>query len=159
MPQTQYHPASRVDSCDASVEPIVRAEERRPVIEQWDLRDTRPSKALPSMVSDELSGMYFEVYRAPETHLTAILRSGGDWRWHFCTSDGCVEVTSGSYPTETACISAIDILRAGAPATPTCYPSKKAEFGSLLLSFPGSYCRCRRSALKSSPYRASTIRK
>lgn len=93
---------------------IVRAEEKRPVIERWGLLDRRPSKALPPMVSYELSGMYFEVYQVPETHLTAILRSGGDWRWHFCTSDGCVEVTSGSYPTETACISAIDILRGGA---------------------------------------------
>lgn len=66
------------------------------------------------MSFDELSGMYFEVYRVPEAHLTAILRSGGDWQWRLCASDGRVEVTGSSYPTELSCIAAINILRGGA---------------------------------------------
>lgn len=106
--------ALAVDRVTESIEPLEQAEIKVPVIEQWGLRERRPPKSAPPMASRNLNGMYFEVYQVPERHLTAILRSGGDWRWHFCTTDGRVEVTSGSYPTESACISAIDILRGGA---------------------------------------------
>lgn len=99
---------------EQAVEASSLAQDKRSMFEQWSLRDRRVSKALSPLVSDERNGMYFEVYRVPEIHLTAILRSGGDWRWHFCSADGSVEVTSGSYPTEAACISAIDMLRGGA---------------------------------------------
>lgn len=66
------------------------------------------------MVTTNEVAMYFETYQVPETHLTAILRSGGDWRWRLCSSDGQVQVISGSYVTHKACIAAIHILRGSA---------------------------------------------
>jgi len=66
------------------------------------------------MLTAHQVGMYFEIYQVPETHLTAILRGGGDWRWRFCSSDGQVQVTSGSYVSRKACVAAIHILRGGA---------------------------------------------
>ncbi|MET0376445.1 MAG: hypothetical protein ABW128_19600, partial [Rhizorhabdus sp.] len=93
MAEINYIRARSLDSADRSADAVDLAEDGRPLIEQWGLRNRRPPKSLPPIASDELSSMYFEVYRVPETHLTAILRSGGDWRWRFCTSDGCVEAT------------------------------------------------------------------
>jgi uncharacterized protein YegP (UPF0339 family) len=114
LAEIRYEQVPELDGFDLPVSSLTLAEDTRPLIEQWGLRDRRPPKSLPPVASNELSGMYFEVYQVPETHLTAILRSGGDWRWRFCASDGCVEATSGSYATEAACISAIDMLRNGA---------------------------------------------
>lgn len=97
-----------------SVEANSLAEIGLPIMEQWGLRERRPARTLFPPVSNDFGGMYFEAYQVPEVRFTAILRGGGDWRWRFCASDGRVEVTSGSYPSEAACIAAIDILRGGA---------------------------------------------
>lgn len=99
-----------VDNVFSAVDPSDARKDILPVMEQWESRERRPARALFPLVSR----MYFEVYQVPEVAFTAILRGGGEWRWRFCTSAGRVEVTSGSYPTEAACISAIDILREGA---------------------------------------------
>ena len=107
MAENQTCSLLAVGISDSSVETAAAPEMTLPVIEQWGLRSRRPPKALPPLKSDTLSGMYFEVYRVPETHLTSILRSGGGWCWRLCAADGCVEVTSGSYPTEAACVQSI----------------------------------------------------
>lgn len=57
---------------------------------------------------------YFEIYRAERVNLTAILFSGGDWRWRFCASDGKPIASGGGYVTEQACVDAVAALRDGA---------------------------------------------
>lgn len=58
--------------------------------------------------------MYFEVYRTEEVCLTSILRSGGEWRWRFCSSNGAVQASSSAYAKEKDCLAAVDALRSGA---------------------------------------------
>lgn len=84
------------------------------VIEHWGLRSRRGPRPLAAKIVTDHGGMYFEIYQVPEVNLTAILRSGGDWYWSFCSSDGRVQVTSESYASRQACAEAVDILRGGA---------------------------------------------
>ncbi|NML04161.1 DUF1508 domain-containing protein [Sphingomonas sp. G-3-2-10] len=59
---------------------------------------------------------YFEIYRAERVSLTAILFSGGDWRWRFCSASGQSIAVSSGYASQRACEAAVSALRSGAGA-------------------------------------------
>lgn len=73
-----------------------------------------PWRSIPLQVSNDLSPPYFDIFRAQEKSLTTILRTGGDWRWRFCTANGAVLAAGGGYKTEAACVEAVDSLRQSA---------------------------------------------
>jgi uncharacterized protein YegP (UPF0339 family) len=73
-----------------------------------------PWRSVPLHVSNDLAPPYFDIFRAPEKSLTTILRTGGDWRWRFCTANGAVLAAGGGYKTEHACVEAVDALRQAA---------------------------------------------
>ena len=73
-----------------------------------------PWRSIPLQVSNDLSPPYFDIFRAQEKSLTTILRTGGDWRWRFCTANGAVLAAGGGYKTEAACVDAVDALRQSA---------------------------------------------
>ena len=80
------------------------------------LANTTLGQSIPLWTSTESIGGYFEVYRTEEVFLTSILRSGGEWRWRLCSSDGAVHASSSAYGNEKACLAAIDALRSCARA-------------------------------------------
>jgi uncharacterized protein YegP (UPF0339 family) len=117
MALIDHHIPLGLEIADSGLLPVEQGgagEDSPPIMEQWGLRERRPARPLLPPVSNDVEGMYFEVYQVPEVAFTAILRGGGEWRWRLCSSEGSVAVASGSYPTEAACISAIDILRGSA---------------------------------------------
>lgn len=73
-----------------------------------------PWRSVPLHVSNDLSPPYFDIFRAQEVNLTTVLRTGGDWRWRFCTASGAVLAAGAGYRTENACVAAVDALRQAA---------------------------------------------
>ena len=53
----------------------------------------------------------FELYREDQSEGSPDVISGGMWRWRLCSSSGGVLARSGSYETDTECLSAIAALR------------------------------------------------
>jgi uncharacterized protein YegP (UPF0339 family) len=53
---------------------------------------------------------YFEIYRVPETQLSATFWSGGDWRWRFCAPDGKTIAAGVGYDTGEKCRAAVTAL-------------------------------------------------
>lgn len=70
-----------------------------------------PWRSVPLWVSNDHAEPYFEIYRVMPAHMLAKRAGPEDWRWRFCTADGHVRASGGSFTNAKDCRDAIDALR------------------------------------------------